>query len=75
MDRRAVGTDLMAACRAAASLPVFALGGITPERLAALAGSGAAGVAVIGSVIGAENPARATESLLEALASWKPGPF
>ena len=61
---------LMAACRAA-SLPIFALGGITPERLAALAGSGAAGVAVIGSVIGAENPARATESLLEALASWK----
>jgi len=66
---------LMAACRAAASLPVFALGGITPERVAALAGSGAAGVAVIGSVIGAENPAPATESLLEALASWKPGPF
>lgn len=61
---------LIAACRAA-SLPVFALGGITAERVAALADSGAAGVAVIGSVIGAENPARATESLLEALTSWK----
>jgi len=61
---------LIAACRAAA-LPVFALGGITPKRAAALAGAGAAGFAVIGSVIGADNPARATESLLDALASWK----
>ncbi len=65
---------LITACRAA-RLPVFALGGITPERVAALAGSGAAGVAAIGSVIGADDPALATKSLLEALAAWKPGPF
>ena len=61
---------LVAACRAA-SLPVFALGGITPDRVAELAGSGAAGVAVIGSVIGAENPELAAKSLLDALSDWE----
>ena len=60
---------LVAAC-GAASLPIFALGGITPERAESLAGAGAAGVAVIGSVIGAENPASATKALLDALARW-----
>ena len=62
--------ELVAACRAA-SLPVFALGGITPERVPELAGSGAAGVAVIGSVIGAENPELAAKSLLDALSHWE----
>jgi len=61
---------LIAACEAA-SIPVFALGGITAERAAFLGGSGAAGVAVIGSIIGSENPAHAAKSILEALASWK----
>lgn len=61
---------LVAACRAA-SLPVFALGGITPERVVELTGSGAAGVAVIGSVIGAEDPALAAKSLFDALSHWE----
>lgn len=61
---------LVAACRPA-SLPVFALGGITPDRVAEIAGSGAAGVAVIGSVIGAENPELAAKSLLDALSNWE----
>ena len=61
---------LVAACNAT-SLPVFALGGITPAGVAELAGSGAAGVAVIGSVIGAENPALAAKSLLDALSHWE----
>ncbi len=61
---------LIAACRAA-SLPVFALGGITAERVAVLAGAGAAGAAAIGAVIGADDPARATGLLLDALANWQ----
>ncbi len=61
---------LVAACRAS-SLPVFALGGITAERIAELDGSGAAGVAAIGSVIGADDPALAAKSLLDALSRWE----
>jgi len=65
------GRDGLAAACDAASIPVFALGGIAPDRVATLDGSGAVGVAVIGSVIGADDPARAIESLLHALSSWK----
>jgi len=68
--------SLGAACRAA-GLPVFALGGITAERIAELGGTPAlseggrpAGVAVIGAVFGADDPAAATRALLDALASW-----
>ncbi len=69
--------ELGAACRAGAGLPVFALGGITAERIAELGGTPAlieggrpAGVAVIGAVFGADDPAAATRTLLDALASW-----
>ena len=69
--------SLGAACRAGAGLPVFALGGITAERIAELGGTPAlseggrpAGVAVIGAVFGADDPAAATRTLLDALASW-----
>jgi thiamine-phosphate pyrophosphorylase len=68
---------LGAACRAGAGLLVFALGGITAERIAELGGTPAlieggrpAGVAVIGAVFGADDPAAATRALLDALASW-----
>jgi thiamine-phosphate pyrophosphorylase len=61
---------LTAACRAA-SIPVFALGGITPERVAAMADCGAVGAGVIGWVIGADDPGRAVESLIEAVARFE----
>ena len=40
--------ELSAACRAAAGIPVLAIGGMTVERAAAVAGAGAAGIAGIG---------------------------
>ncbi len=64
------GTQGLASACAAASIPVFALGGITPARIADLNDTGAAGVAVIGAVMGAKDPARATAELLKALAEW-----
>ena len=69
------GDTLAEACRAASGMPVYALGGITPERVRRLHGQfgqndGPAGVAVIGSVFGADNPARAALELLDALAEW-----
>jgi len=63
--------ELGAACRAADVMPVFALGGVTAERastLGALGGAGRpAGVAVIGAVFGADDPARAALALRDAL--------
>jgi len=68
---------------AAAGMPVYALGGITAERARVLAdprrrvapradggaGGNVAGVAVIGAVFGADDPARAVKSLLAALSA------
>jgi thiamine monophosphate synthase len=63
---------LGAARRAAGSMPVFALGGITAERVRELrAGRGYAdlsGAAVIGAVFGADSPHTVVRSLLDALA-------
>jgi thiamine-phosphate pyrophosphorylase len=52
------------ACRAAL-IPVYAIGGVTAERARKII-SEASGVAVIGAVIGATDPARAMRELLAA---------
>jgi thiamine-phosphate pyrophosphorylase len=61
---------LFQACKAG-SLPVFALGGITPARVAELYANAEsvnlAGVATIGSILGADSPRQATRAMLEAL--------
>jgi len=77
--RGAQGLD--AAVRAA-SIPVFALGGITAERVRELGVTGGgvgdahgramgpAGVAAIGSIYAAPDPAVAMRELVNAIASW-----
>lgn len=52
----------------AAMLPVIALGGVTPDNLAACRRSGATGVAVMGSVMRAPDPAAVVADLLAGLA-------
>jgi thiamine-phosphate pyrophosphorylase len=47
--------------------PVVALGGVDQSTAAACIGAGAAGVAVLGAVLGAANPAHALRGLLDAL--------
>jgi thiamine-phosphate pyrophosphorylase len=58
---------LGAAVRAAGRVPVVAIGGIEPEGAAECTKVGAAGVAVIRSVLGAADPAAAVAALLGRL--------
>jgi thiamine-phosphate pyrophosphorylase len=51
----------------AVRLPVFAVGGVTPARVAEVKRAGASGVAVIAAILGAERPADAVKSFLDAL--------
>jgi len=50
-------------------LPVLGLGGIETDKASELASAGASGIAVMGSVMRAENPAREVEMLLRAWTS------
>jgi thiamine-phosphate pyrophosphorylase len=53
---------------AAVDVPVVAIGGITPERVADLCRAGADGVAVISAILAADDPATMTRKFLDALA-------
>jgi thiamine-phosphate pyrophosphorylase len=50
------------------TVPVIAIGGITPERVAEVRRAGARGVAAISALLAADRPADATKRFLEALA-------
>jgi thiamine-phosphate pyrophosphorylase len=64
--RRALGVEALAAA-SRTGLPVFAQGGITPERCAAALAAGAVGVAVTGDILLARDPGRAAAALRAAL--------
>jgi thiamine-phosphate pyrophosphorylase len=62
------GADLVAECRAAAGdLPVFPIGGITPDNVTALVAAGAARAAVGAGILAADDPAAAARTLRERL--------
>jgi thiamine-phosphate pyrophosphorylase len=48
----------------AVGIPVVGIGGITPERASELAATGAAGVAVMGAIMAADDPGGAVRDLL-----------
>jgi thiamine-phosphate pyrophosphorylase len=62
-----IGAAGVGAVAAAADLPVIAIGGVTVERVPALLRAGAHGVAVVGAISGAADPARAAEEFLKVL--------
>lgn len=63
-----VGTEALQAAAQATPLPVYALGGIHPERIGACLDAGAHGVAVLSGIAGDPDPVAAAGRYLEALA-------
>lgn len=62
----ALGREVLAtACAEVSELPVYALGGVGPDQVAACREAGAAGVAVMGEVMRADDPATLVRTMLE----------
>ena len=64
-----VGVPALREAVGSARIPVLALGGITPERIRSLRGSGVAGVAAISAILMAADPASVVRAMAEGLAS------
>lgn len=62
-----LGPEALAGAAAASGLPLLALGGVTPERVAECLDAGAAGVAAVSAVWDAADPLAALERFREAL--------
>ena len=62
-----IGLEGLAAVARAVPVPVVAIGGITVERAGEIVPTGAAGVAVVGAVMSAADPAEAVRRLLRSL--------
>ena len=65
-----IGPAGIGAVARAVPVPVIAIGGVTADRVPALLAQGAYGVAVVGAVADAADPAAATRSLLAALSMF-----
>jgi thiamine-phosphate pyrophosphorylase len=61
------GLDALARVTGAVQVPVLAVGGITPARVPEVLARGARGVAAIGAILGAPDPARAIRAFIDAL--------
>lgn len=66
-DEEPQSVDALRAVVQALDIPVIAIGGITPERVEEVLAAGASGIAVISSIVRADNVAAATRSLRSAL--------
>lgn len=62
-----IGPAMVERVAAAVGIPVIAIAGITVERVPEVLAAGAHGVAVIGAVAGAPDPAEATAAFLDTL--------
>jgi thiamine-phosphate pyrophosphorylase len=65
----ALGPEGLALIAAACPVAVVAIGGIDPQNVSDCRMAGAAGIAVMGAVMRAENPAEVVAQLISALAT------
>jgi thiamine-phosphate pyrophosphorylase len=72
--RKAVGLDLVGYAARHASIPFFAIGGITPGNAAGVLGAGAGRIAVVRALTEAEDPEQAARELARILRSGSPAP-
>jgi len=68
-----LGSGILREARALTSLPLVAIGGITPARTPEVVAAGADGVAAISAVMAAPDPAAAAAGLLAAVAASRRG--
>ena len=66
-DPPPAGPELLREVADAVSVPVLAVGGVTPENAAEVIAAGAGGAAVISAICGADDPKAAAKSLVEAM--------
>jgi thiamine-phosphate pyrophosphorylase len=62
-----LGPGLLSGARGKISIPVFAIGGIKKERVAAVLESGATGIALISAILGSEDIRSNTEEFMRLL--------
>lgn len=67
LERAPKGPALVETCALTTTLPLFPIGGITPENVGQLVAAGARRVAVGAGILGADDPARAARALAAAL--------
>ena len=67
-----VGEEALRGC-ASLGVPLYALGGITKERVARVLASGAAGIAVISTVLAQRSPVKSALELLEEVSRYYSG--
>ena len=65
------GLDALAKIAAAVKVPVLAIGGITPERVADVRRAGASGIGVISAILSSDAPADAVRRFLDVLDSTR----
>lgn len=66
-DDRTIGLERFVELARACDVPAVAVGGVSPSNAGALMAAGAAGVAVISALFGAEDPMRAAQELRSSL--------
>jgi thiamine-phosphate pyrophosphorylase len=66
-----IGPDRLDEVARAVNIPVVGIGGITPDNVAQVGATRAAGVAVIGAVMASPDPAHATRALLAGFANGR----
>ena len=70
-DGTPTGPSLMRDVASQCDLPLIGIGGITPDNLDEVVRAGASGVAVIRSILAADDPGRAASDMMDALQeSW-----